>query len=157
MLGKLLAALRPRQRAVPDADAAQARYTAGLVDLRDGRIDAARAAFEAAHRRLPAAPAPLGMLGFCGWFDGDTEAARRDYDRAIAAALAGGDTVEAGVLRINRLIDTLPQVAASAAQLKEERLWFEGELDALLAAPPRIDDPLSAIHRTAFLSWISGS
>ena len=156
MLSKLFAAFRPRQRAGLDADAAQARYTEGLVHLRDGRVDTARAAFEAAHRLLPQAPAPLRMLGFCGWFDGDIETARRDYDRAIAAALAEGDVAEAGVLRINRLIDTLPQIAASAAQLGEERLWFEGELDALLAAPPRIDDPLQAIHRTVFYLGYQG-
>ena len=133
-------------------DAAQARYTEGLVHLRDGRIDAARAAFEAAHRLLPNAAPPLGMLGFAGYFDGDTAAGRRDYDRALAAATPQ----ERGVLRINRLIDTLPQIASSAAQLCEERAWFERELDALLAAPPPVADPLQEIHRTVFYLGYQG-
>ena len=171
MLGRLLAALK---RAAPEPAgeaAAQQHYTAGLMHLRAGRIEGARASFATAHRRLPAAPLPLGMLGFCGWFDGDTTAGRRDYDRAIEAVsgqaktapaeaasseTASAEAAQFGALRINRLIDTLPQIAQSSAQLQGERAWFERELDALLADPPSIADPLQEIHRTVFYLGYQG-
>ena len=137
---------------VPDDSAAQHFYTRGLVHLRDMRIESARGCFELAHRLMPSAAAPLGMLGFCGYFDGDTVAGRRDYDRALAVALPA----ERGALRINRLIDALPQIAPSAAQLAEQRAWFERELAALLADPPRIADPLQDIHRTVFYLGYQG-
>ena len=146
MLGRLFAAFRQARPALTGADAAQQQYTQGLMHLRDGRTLHARASFEAAHQLLPAAAPPLGMLGYCGWFDGETLTARADYDRAIAVATPA----ERGVLRINRLIDTLPQIALSAAQLRDERAWFLRELDALLADPPSIADPLQEIHRTVF-------
>ncbi len=133
-------------------DAAQQQYTQGLVHLRDGRVEHARASFATAHQMLPTAAPPLGMLGFCGWFDGETQAARADYDRAIGLATPA----ERGVLRINRLIDTLPQIAESGAQLQAERAWFERELDALLADPPSIAGPLQEIHRTVFYLGYQG-
>ena len=136
----------------PDDSAAQHFHTRGLIRLRDGEIAAARRCFDLAHRLLPSASAPLGMLGFCGYFDGDTVTGRRDYDRALAVA----KPAERGALRINRLIDTLPQIAATAEQLRSERAWFERELGALLADPPKIADPLQEVHRTVFYLGYQG-
>jgi len=144
---RLFARARELDAGVPQGDrAAQHFYTRGLMHLRHRRIDRARRCFDLAHRLVPNAAAPLGMLGFAGYFDGDTASARRDYDRALAVAAPA----ERGALRINRLIDTVPQIASSTAQLREERAWFERELDALLADPPQIADPLQEIHRTVF-------
>jgi tetratricopeptide (TPR) repeat protein len=136
----------------PDDSAAQHFHTRGLIRLRDGEVAQARRCFELAHRLLPNASAPLGMLGFCGYFDGDTVTGRSDYDRALAVA----KPAERGALRINRLIDTLPQIAATAEQLRSERAWFERELGALLADPPKIADPLQEVHRTVFYLGYQG-
>ena len=60
-----------------DDSVAQHFHTRGLIYLRDERISAARRCFELAHRLLPQAPAPLDMLGYAGYFEGDVEAAHR--------------------------------------------------------------------------------
>ena len=138
--------------AAVDDSAAQHFYTRGRVHLGAGRIARARRCFELAHGLLPGTAEPLGMLGFCGYFDGDTIAARRDYDLALEMAGPG----ERGRLRINRLIDTLPQIASSGAQLQAQRAWFESEIDLLLADPPVIADPLQEIHRTVFYLGYQG-
>ena len=131
---------------------AQHFYTRGLVHLGERRIPSARQCLELAHRLSPEASAPLGMLGYAGYFDGNIEASRRDYNRALAVARPH----ERGVLRINRMIDTLPQIFSSCAEVDESRRAFSQELDALLSAPPPVPDPLAAIHRTVFYLCYQG-
>ncbi len=136
----------------PAHAAAQRLYTRGRVHLRDGRVAASRRCLGLAHGLYPQASEPLGMLGFAGYFDGDVEAGRRDYDRALAVAAPH----ERGPLRINRMIDTLPQVFDSPAHVDASRRVFEADLAALAAEPPAIADPLGDIHRTVFYLCYQG-
>jgi predicted O-linked N-acetylglucosamine transferase (SPINDLY family) len=135
-----------------DDTLAQHFHTRGLIHLRDERIPAARRCFELAHRLLPGAPGPLDMLGYAGYFEGDVDAARSDYDRALAVAAPN----ERGILRINRLIDTLPQIFSSLAEVDSAREAFSGELEALLSSPPSVPDPLASVHRTVFYLGYQG-
>lgn len=134
-----------------DDSVAQHFHTRGLVHLRHLRLAEAREAFELAHRLYPQAVAPLDMLGYTGYFEGDPAASRRDYERALAVA----SPKERGLLQVNRMIDTLPQVYASAGEVAEARTQFTRELEALLAAPPRIADALG-VHRTVFYLCYQG-
>jgi protein O-GlcNAc transferase len=134
-----------------DDSVAQHFHTRGLVHLRNLQLPQARHCFEIAHRLYPQSIAPLDMLGYTGYFEGDVAASRRDYDRALALAAPK----ERGLLRVNRMIDTLPQVYDSAAHVDEARSAFSKELDELLASPPGIADPLS-VHRTVFYLCYQG-
>lgn len=136
----------------PAHAAAQRLYTRGRVHLRDGRVAQSRRCLGLAQALYPQASEPPAMLGFVGYFDGDVEAGRRDYDRALA--LAG--PADRGALRVNRMIDTLPQVFDSQAHLDASRRAFEAELAALAADPPTIADPLADIHRTVFYLCYQG-
>lgn len=136
----------------PAHAAAQRLYTRGRVHLRDGRVVASRRCLGLAHGLYPQASEPLGMLGFAGYFDGDVDAGRRDYDRALAVAAPH----ERGPLRINRMIDTLPQVFDSQAHVDASRRVFETDLAALATEPPAIADPLADIHRTVFYLCYQG-
>ena len=62
---------------------------------------------------------------------------------------------ERGLLRVNRLIDTLPQIFPSLPEMEKARLDYSRELDDLLAAPPSLPDPL-AVHRTMFYLCYQG-
>ncbi|MBL8386282.1 MAG: hypothetical protein JNM90_24575, partial [Burkholderiales bacterium] len=112
----------------------------------------ARHCLELAARLAPTAALPEEMLGFCGYVCGDIDRAQAAYARALALADAG----ERGVLEINRLINTLPQIAPSAAALATARAAFAAGLARLVAAPPPIDDPLAAINRTPFFLTYQG-
>ena len=114
--------------------------------------DLAVPCLQLAARLQPDAALPLEMLGFAGYLSGDVAAAGRWYDQAMARAAAS----ERGALALNRLINTIPQIAASGADFKAARAAFETELQRLLADPPRIDDPLAAINRTAFFLAYQG-
>lgn len=105
-----------------------------------------------AHRLQPDAAAPLEMLGFAGYVSGDTESARAWYDRALACATPE----EAGAIAINRLINTIPQIARSAQAIDASRARFAQELDALLGDPPALVDPLAQVNRTAFFLAFQG-
>ena len=105
-----------------------------------------------AHRLSPQAAAPLEMLGFAGYVSGDVVAGHAWYDRALAAAAPE----ERGAIAINRLVNTIPQIATSAAALTQARAAFERDLDGLLADPPHIADPLAAINRTPFYLCYQG-
>jgi predicted O-linked N-acetylglucosamine transferase (SPINDLY family) len=83
---------------------------------------------------------------------GDVRAARAHFDRALALA----SPAERGALEVNRLIDTLPQVGLTSAELAEARAWFDSELDRLGDRPPAIPDPLRAVHRTPFFLGYQG-
>ena len=142
-----------RDRAQPlERSAAQHLYTRGRVHLREQRVAEARRCLALSHALLPKAPEPLDMLGFAGYFDGEVEAGRADYDRAIERA----SPQARGALRVNRLIDTLPQVFDSQAHVEAAREAYSRELDALLADPPVLDDPLEQVHRTVFYLCYQG-
>ena len=105
-----------------------------------------------AHRLQPGAAAPLEMLGFAGYVSGDTESARAWYDRALACATPE----EAGAIAINRLINTIPQIARSAQAIDASRERFAQELDALRGTAPALVDPLAQVNRTAFFLAFQG-
>lgn len=113
---------------------------------------AAECCLQLAAQLLPHAAAPLEMLGLAGYLSGDVDAARACFDQALARAT----DAERGALEVNRLIDTLPQVAPSAAALGAARAQFGAELDRLLARPHAIPDPLAAVHRTPFFLCYQG-
>jgi len=135
-----------------EAGVAHHFFVRGVDHLNAGDFRRAEACLALAHRLLPHAAAPLEMLGLAGYLSGDVGAARAHFDRSLELASAA----ERGALEVNRLIDTLPQVSMSSAELAAQRAWFESELDRLLARPPAIADPLMAIHRTPFFLCYQG-
>ena len=140
-------------RACADAQAvAEHLVDRGREHLNRNAPAAAERCFLLAARLAPEAALPLEMLGFAGYLSGDVAAARRWYDLALDQA----DPGERGALALNRLINTLPQIAASREALVEARAWFEGELRRLCADPPVLVDPLAQINRTTFFLAYQG-
>jgi len=127
-------------------------FARGIHHLNEDDAGPAENCLQLARRLLPNAAAPLEMLGLAGYLSGDIPAARAHFERALLFATAA----ERGALEINRLIDTLPQVGDPSADLADARAWFETELDRLLAHPPEISDPVTAIHRTPFFLGYQG-
>jgi tetratricopeptide (TPR) repeat protein len=127
-------------------------FARGVQHVNASDPGAAEFCLRLAAQLLPRAAAPLEMLGLAGYLCGDIEAAQARFDEALARAT----DAERGALEVNRLIDTLPQVAPSAAVLAHSRARFGAELDRLLARPPAIPDPLAAIHRTPFFLCYQG-
>jgi glycosyltransferase involved in cell wall biosynthesis len=127
-------------------------FARGVRHVNASHPGAAEFCLRLAAQLLPHAAAPLEMLGLAGYLSGDVEAARAHFDQALARA----SDAEQGALEVNRLIDTLPQIAPSAADLAASRARFGAELDRLLARPPAIPDPLAAIHRTPFFLCYQG-
>ena len=162
LLGALL------ERAGKDADARESYAAARRLDaggslalhlLNRGRhylnLNAAAQAERClllAHRLQPGAAAPLEMLGFAAYVSGDTESARTWYDRALVCATPE----EAGAIAINRLINTIPQIAGSAQAIDASRERFAQDLDALQGDPPVLVDPLAQVNRTAFFLTFQG-
>lgn len=149
--------LMQRARMLDQARGEEARinqhfYAQGRAAI--NRRDALRAArcLHLAHRLVPGQPLPMAMLGVVGYLSGDTRTGRAYYDRAIACA---GPSARP-LLRLNRLIDTIPQVYESVDHLESERAWFERELAALMAEPPRFDAPLEGIRATCFFLIYQG-
>ncbi len=161
----LLGAVQERMAGSADAAYAAARRadTGGALAvhllnrgrhyLNEGSARQAERCLILAHRLSPLAAAPLEMLGFSGYVSGDVIAGRAWYDRALEAAAPE----ERGAIAINRLINTIPQIATSAPALTEARAAFEHDLDGLLADPPHIADPLAAINRTPFYLCYQGA
>ena len=127
-------------------------FVRGVHYLNAEEPDRADVCLALAEHLLAGAAAPAEMRGLAGYLSGDTRAAHAHFARAAARASAA----ERGAIEVNRLIDTLPQVGMTGAELAAARDWFEAELDRLLAAPPAIADPLRAIHRTAFFLCYQG-
>lgn len=127
-------------------------FARGVQHVNASDAGAAERCLRLAARLLPHAAAPLEMLGLTGYLSGDVDAARRYFDQALARA----SDAEHGALEINRLIDTLPQIGPTAAELAAARAAFGAALDRLLARPPAIADPLAAIHRTPFFLCYQG-
>jgi protein O-GlcNAc transferase len=146
-----------RARALDSAIAEERRtsqhfYARGRIAI--NRRDPATAArcLGLAHWLAPDQPLPLAMLGVVGYLTGDTRSGRNHYDRAIACAAPAARLL----LRLNRLIDTIPQIYASSAHVEAERIWFERELDALEADPPTFENPLEGIRATCFYLCYQG-
>ena len=127
-------------------------FAKGVEYINAKRPKAAALCLRIAERLLPHSAAPAEMLGLSGYLSGETEASRAHFDRALALATPA----ERGALEVNRLIETLPQVGETAAELARERANFETELARLLQARPAIADPLAAVHRTAFFLGYQG-
>jgi protein O-GlcNAc transferase len=127
-------------------------FARGIEYLNDFDHRPADRCLQLARRLMPQSAAPLEMLAFGGYLSGDVAAARALYDRALEVAT----DAERGALEINRLIDTLPQIGESPAELTEARAWLDAEVDRLLAKPPRITDPVATIHRTPFFLGYQG-
>lgn len=142
--------------ALPQADAgvlALAFFNRGRVHLNHGRLVPAERCLRLAARLAPGAAQPVEALGFAAYLVGDANLARERYDRALALATPA----ERDALALNRLLNTLPQVAADADEFPAARAWFDTELARLATAGLCLDDPLGAINRTAFhLSYQGG-
>ncbi|MFN0162302.1 MAG: hypothetical protein ACKVQQ_13805 [Burkholderiales bacterium] len=108
--------------------------------------DAAEPCLRLAHLLVPEAMLPREMLGFQAYLAGDVSACRAWYDQALECASAS----ERGALAVNRLLLTVPQIAASQAEIAAWRDWFETELEGMLANPPVMDDLLSGLRRPPF-------
>lgn len=118
----------------------------GRALLNANRHGPAERCLQLSMRLAPGAHLPAEMLGMAGYLSGDAGAARLWYDQAMERV---GDE-ERGALAINRLINTLPQVAADVREFAAARAWFDAELARLATSPPRLDDPLAQINRTVF-------
>jgi len=127
-------------------------YARGRLAINQRDAAAAARCLDVAHRLAPTQAMPLAMLGVVGYLTGDTQSGRDHYDRAIACAVPAARPL----LRLNRLIDTIPQIYESGAHLAAERAWFERELDALEADPPAFDNPLEGIRATCFYLCYQG-
>lgn len=152
MAGAADAAYAKARRADTDETLALHLLNRGRHYLNQGAARQAERCLTLAHRLSPQASAPLEMLGFAGYVSGEVVAGRRWYDHALRVATPS----ERGAIAINRLINTLPQIAPSAADLVLERAAFERELDLLLADPPHVADPLATINRTPFYLCYQG-
>ncbi|MCU0897817.1 MAG: hypothetical protein MUC55_09980 [Burkholderiales bacterium] len=127
-------------------------FAKGVDYINAKRPQAAGLCLRIAERLLPHSAAPAEMLGLSGYLSGETGEARMHFERALAVATPA----ERGALEVNRLIDTLPQVGETAAEVARERVRFETELVRLLRERPAISDPLAAVHRTAFFLGYQG-
>jgi predicted O-linked N-acetylglucosamine transferase (SPINDLY family) len=125
---------------------AQHFYLRGRAYLNEKKPYAAIRCLELAHRLVPESPSPAEMLGVAGHRTGDTKHASRWY--AVAIGNARGP--ERGALRLRALLDTLPQVYESAAQIESVRASFVAEVESLLADPPRVADPAELVNTPAF-------
>ena len=124
----------------------------GRGHLNANAVIAARHCLLVAARLEPAVALPLEMLGFAGYLCGDIDSGRRCYDQALERVDDGARRA----LEINRLINTIPQIAPSSTALARARAEFDAELARLAGAPARIDDPLADINRTAFFLAYQG-
>lgn len=118
----------------------------GREHLNRNAPDAAESCLMLAHLLAPEAVLPREMLGFQAYLAGDVGTCRAWYDRALECASAG----ERGALAVNRLLLTVPQIAASHDEIAAWRAGFEAEMAGMLASPPLLDDLLSNLRRPPF-------
>lgn len=124
----------------------------GREHLNGNAPDAAEPCLMLAHLLVPGAALPLEMLGFQAYLAGDVAACRNWYDRALECASAD----ERGALALNRLVLTVPQIAASSAEIAAWRAGFEADLGRMLANPPIVEDLLSGLRRPPFFLAYQG-
>lgn len=151
MLMRLLAQLRARRNRAQPADAANTErlLAAGDEHLRQMRAESALQCYEQASRLAPDSTPPHRQRAVAFYYLGDTNAARREYDAALAAS-------PDDALRIQSVLATLPQIYRSFAHLRRERDRFSDELARLERMPLAIANPYPEIGTTAFYLCYQG-
>lgn len=142
-LGRLDAAAAALERVLAVApEHALALANLGVVRLEQGRAEAAAAALQASLAKQPASAVALEALGNALRRIGDEDGAADAYGRAETLRPAPG-------LHIKRRL-FLPAIAESTEAMAAARADFALAVEALLADPPRLGDPLAEVGATNF-------
>jgi predicted O-linked N-acetylglucosamine transferase (SPINDLY family) len=147
LLNQLLGGRGSAQTAAPEA--AMRLLAEGDAHLAAKRAGAALACYEQACRLAPGTTPPHRQRAAAFYYLGDIDAARSEYDAALAAT-------PDDALRIQALLVTLPQIYRSTSHLQQERQRFCAELSRLEAMPLSVADPYRDIGTTAFFLCYQG-